>query len=211
MQIPKTATPPVSEAPHLDSGSWTPLIESLGVAEILAALGSWIDTRTRLHCAAEDLWQDTLWLAWRDRAQHEWRGRRAFRAWLLGIARNRLANLRDRSRAAKRGGSMHRMALDVLRESGSSCGGWDIGPAESATPSRIASHAERAARIRAALRTLPPKLEPVVRLRLLEELPTREVARQLGIGVSTVKDRLLAGVKSYRRALRRELDTETAS
>jgi RNA polymerase sigma-70 factor (ECF subfamily) len=140
-------------------------------------------------------------MAWRDRDQHEWRGLAAFRAWLLGIARNRIRRLSRDLSAIKRGG--HERTENFSALAGSqypSVSG--MLPPGSTTPSQVAGSRERVKMMQDALASLPPKLEPVVRLRLFEEVPMRSVAEQLGIGLSTAKERLLRGVQLYRRRLR---------
>ena len=46
----------------------------------------------------------------------------------------------------------------------------------------------------AALRTLPPRCREVVELRRLHDLPSREIARRLGLSLSTVEKRLARGM-----------------
>ena len=58
------------------------------------------------------------------------------------------------------------------------------------------------------LATLEPDLRTIVQLRLFEETPTREIAEQLGIPLSTAKERLLRGVTRYRHRLRQLLGSE---
>jgi len=140
-------------------------------------------------------------MAWRDREQHEWRGLRQYRAWLLGIARHRIHRLAETVATAKRGGQQRLDLFSDLSESGSRPS--RLLPVATTTPSRIAWHSERAEMIMQALEELPEKLEPVVRLRLLEELPMREVAERLGIGLSTAKERFAAGARLYRNGLQR--------
>lgn len=53
----------------------------------------------------EDIWQETLLHAWRDRARYEWRGFKSFRFWLMFIIDNRICAAAAHERAAKRGGS----------------------------------------------------------------------------------------------------------
>jgi hypothetical protein len=52
-----------------------------------------------------------------------------------------------------------------------------------------------------ALEGLEPELGAVVRLRLFEELPVRTLAQQLGLPLSTAKQRLVRGVRRYREVL----------
>lgn len=165
----------------------------------MVVIGSWLGTRLRGAVAVDDIWQETLWLSWRDREQHQWRDLSAFRAWLLSIARNRV---RDASRTLgriKRGGEHETAPFSVLSEQDSVSA---MLPPGSTTPSRIVGHRERARAMEQALDTLEPELRAIVQLRLFEEVPMREVAEQLGLPLSTAKERLLRGVRRYRRRLR---------
>jgi RNA polymerase sigma factor (sigma-70 family) len=184
-----------AQPPHHHHASWGGLLDSLDVASIFVVLSSWIHPRLRRHVAVEDIWQDTLCMAWQCRHQHEWRGLTAYRAWLLAIARNRI---RDALRSAcrqKRGGDAATHPLSALAGDGASL------PAGSTTPSRIATHRERSRVMRKALADLEPELQIVVRLRLFEELSMRVVAGRLNLPLSTAKARLLRGVARYRSNL----------
>ena len=59
--------------------------------------------------------------------------------------------------------------------------------------------------MREALAELPRELAKVVELRLFEELPMKEVAARLGIGLTTAKERLLDGAERFRVLLTRRL------
>lgn len=184
------------DQPHLDSGEWSRLIERLETPVILVVISSWMGEQLRRECAAEDIWQETLAMAWRDRAAHRWRGLRAFRSWLLGIAKHRITDTVDRMNAKKRGGgrlprSFQEMATD--RDSSVS----DVLPPRSTTPSRVASDGERAQILAESLDALPTELAAVVRLRLFEELPMREVAERVGIGLTTANERFFRGAALY--------------
>ncbi len=194
-----TGTPDPDE-PQLDDLAWPRRIQELGVPSLLVTIESWMGPDLRSRMGPEDVWQETLWMAWRDRRQHRWTDRRAFRSWLLGIARNRIRNLADHESALRRGGGVKPMSLDPGDPNASRPGEIPM-PAATTTPSRMAWFDERARRIRSAIDALPERYSEVVRLRLLEELPMREVALRLGIGLSTAKERFLAGALLYRREL----------
>lgn len=168
---------------------------------ILAVISSWMGDRLRLEWAAEDIWQETLVMAWRDRASHSWSSLRAFRAWLLGIARHRIHDALDHMNAQKRNSGRVPASLDADRERRGSRGD----PSRHTTPSRVASAQERARIIEEALQTLPEQLRQVVQLRLLEELPMREVAERAGIGRTTANERFFRGAALYQQELERRL------
>lgn len=67
-------------------------------------------------------------------------------------------------------------------------------------------------RLQAALAELPPRCREVVRLRKIEQLPQREVARQMGITEDTVERQLSKGVRILAdRLFNAELRVEQAS
>ena len=105
MSRPDSLPPDTSSVPpHEDSGYWDQLLESVGPASILVVIGSWLSPSLRAAISPEDIWQETLCGAWRDRSQHRWEGVGAFRKWLFKIARNRIRDANRRVQAAKRGG-----------------------------------------------------------------------------------------------------------
>ena len=195
---PMQPTDPHPSQPHLDPASWGRLVDSLDIASIFVVIGSWIGPQFQAAIAVEDIWQETLWLAWRDRQQHTWQHLVAYRNWLLGIARHRIDDACRRALRHKRGGGKAATAFTDLGTQDSVSG---YLPPQSTTPSRIASHRERARVMASALDRLEVPLRDVVRLRLFEELPVHSVAEQLGIPLSTAKERLMRGVTRYRDLL----------
>lgn len=194
-----TTTGAADAQPHRDPTEWGRLIESLDVASIFVVIGAWLGHKLRSQVAVEDLWQETLWLSWRDRAQHEWRGLSAFRTWLLSIAKNRVRDAGRNLGRQKRGGGQVTAPFSTIAGTDSVS---NMLPPGSTTPSRIAGHRERALAMEQALEHLEPDLRTIVQLRLFEEVPMREIAEQLGLPLSTAKERLLRGVTRYRHRLR---------
>jgi RNA polymerase sigma factor (sigma-70 family) len=187
--------------PHLDPLGFDALVESLSPAAIVAIISRSMGERLRAAMEPEDLWQETLVAAWRDREQHTWETREAYRAWVLHIARNRIRDASRRISAEKRGAAHAIDRIEDLKpsESGSLA---DVLPADSVTPSRIASHTESARAILRALDTLPADEEAVVRMHVLEERPMESVAEELGIHLSAAWRRFRRGAALYRVALR---------
>ena len=192
--------------PHRDPTEWGRLIETLDVASVFVVIGSWLGPKLRTQVAVEDIWQETLWLSWRDREQHDWRGLSSFRIWLLSIAKNRVRDAGRSLSRQKRGGDLVTSPFSAISgpESVSS-----MLPPGSTTPSRAAGHRERALAMEQALLHLDPELREVVQLRLFEEVPMREIATALGLPLSTAKERLLRGVTRYRRRLRQLLGNDS--
>ena len=185
--------------PHLDPTRWGELVDSLDVATVFVVLSGWLGTEARNQLSVEDVWQETLWMAWRDRHQHQWVNLTRYRAWLLGIAQNRIQDMLRGLRRKKRGGTSRIARFSEI-------GGADtVGgmlPPRSTTPSWTASHLERARVFERALSSLEQTLRDVVRLRLFEELGMEETATRLGIPLSTAKHRLVRGLQAYRAQLK---------
>lgn len=197
----------------LDSDSpvaWEELLEAMGPAALLVIVEDRMSHALRARIRPEDILQDALLLVWRDRMKIEWRGLLAFRSFFLSVLDNRIRDAADRENALKRGGAS---GVPVLSELASASGdGNASGPAigaVSTTPSRIASHREQADVMREALEALPEELREVVRLRLLEEVPTQDVADRLGLGLSATKHRFLKGARLYHEHLRVALATRS--
>lgn len=186
--------------PHLDPARFDALIEAVGPDACLVVLRRWMSEALQRHLTPEDVWQETLLHAWRDREKHAWNGLASYRSWLLSVAKHRIQDLADHASADKRGGGKIATEFSVLAGS-QSFGISGILPGRSTTPSVVASHAERAQRMDAALSRLPPEQEDVVRLHLFEELPMSAVAQQLGIPEATAWYRFRRGAQLYAREL----------
>ena len=151
----------------------------------------------------EDIWQEALLHAWRDRARCEWRGLKSFRSWLMSIIDNRIRDAAAHEGAAKRGGGSTPVPFSAIEQSGSQ-GDRESnfpGPVASTTPSRIAVFREQADAMREALRSLPAEMREVVRLRLFEQLAMTAIAERLEIGLSAARHRFRKGAQIYQRQL----------
>jgi RNA polymerase sigma factor (sigma-70 family) len=187
--------------PHRDPKQFDDLVASVSPEAILVLIDREMGPGVRAECQPEDVWQETLALAWRDRDQHRWEGLRAYRGWLIAIAKNRIRNIARDAGRAKRGGGARPVLLSGLEGAG------DVSlsallPAGSTTPSRIAGHAESARFIARALDDLPEDQRDVVRLHLLEEVAIPEVAERLGVAPHVARYRLLKGMEQFTRTLR---------
>lgn len=189
-------------------GAWDRLLEAVGPAALLAVIELRMSTALKRQYPAEDVLQEALLHAWRDRAQHEWRGVRSFRNWLLTIIDHRIQDFADRSMAQKRGGGTPAVECSALTGSGTRSA---LLPWDSTTPSRIAVYREQAAAMRGALERLPDDVRDVVRLRLLEQLPVEEIAQRLQLGASAVRHRFRRGAELYQKHLMAELATRSQS
>ncbi len=192
---------PGSSLGDCPSHVWARLIEELNPASILVAIESRMGTVLRARVTPEDLWQETLLFAWRDRSRCMWQGLPAFRRWLLQVAQNRLLDLVDHENAEKRSPAMEAPPIHAGGDQSTSAAlPWDV--AGSTTPSRVAMMREEAAIMRQAVEQVPDGLREIVRLRYFEGLTNGEVAERLGLGLSAVKHRFRRGSEEYARCMR---------
>lgn len=121
---------------------------------------------------AEDLAQDALLKVWRKASYYD-PARASASAWLFTVARNL------RIDALRRENSAMAYALSVREPE-----------ANEKTPEKESLLAERARRIRAAVRNLPVEQLDVIRLSFFEDKPHAEIAEQLSLPLGTVKSRV---------------------
>ena len=190
------ANPLLSDSPK----AWDELIESIGPASLLVVIESRMSAQLRRRMTPDDVWQESLMHAWRDRAQFVWNGPKSFRSWLLTIIDHRIHEAVVRESAQKRGGPDGRCetpfsSLAANDYSQPPC------PLSSTTPSRVAIYKEQAQAMRSALEGLPDDLREVVRLRLFEQRTLQEVKSELNITLAAVRYRFARGIEAYRDAL----------
>lgn len=175
-----------------DPLAWERLVEALGPTSMLVAIQGRMSPETRARITPEDLWQDTLLLAWRDRRKFEWRGLTSFRRWLLQLAEHQLQNGLRAERTLRRGGGR----TDASVEDSS------LDPGDLATPSRIATNAELMRNMATTLASLDDEYREVIRLRLFEGEELEQIACRLGLGISAVRHRFRRGMAVYQQRLR---------
>ncbi len=135
---------------------------------------------------ADELTQEvmtTLWL----KADLFDRGKSSVGTWLFRIARNRRIDLLRRNRE------------DAVAEARPP----DM-PDPAPAPDDSLDMSQREARIRAALKLLPPEQLDLVRLAFFEGLSHGDIAAQTGLPLGTVKSRLRLAFTRLRRALESE-------
>ena len=146
--------------------------------EYQGSVYGWIVRIVRNPAAAEDLTVEAFWRMYRARQRFD--PERSFGAWARRIATN--------------------VALDHLRSATREL------PLESAPPPQAPSPAESADLARALRRAfsqLPPKLQAVASLALVEQEPYAEIADALGISLAAVKSREFRAVRILRQKLER--------
>ncbi len=136
----------------------------------------WILRIVRDPGAAEDALVEAFWSAYRGRARFD--PSRSFGAWMRRIATNAaLRQLRTMGRTA---------ATPPERE-----------------PAAAASSEDVRESIELAFRRLPPKLQVVAALALIEERPYSEIADALDLPLGTVKSRVFRATRALREELAR--------
>ncbi len=192
---------PKGTPPHADPRRWDELITRLKPASMVLIIGSSMSRELKQHCSPEDLWQETLSHAWRDRAKHEWRNEVAVRAWLFEIMRNRIREAARSLTSQKRGAGRAARCLTDLRASAATTLS-PLLPADSATPSRIVSRAEKARAVEHALSRMPSDLARIMRLHAVEELTMEAIAEKLGLSLSAAWRRYRKGAEIFARFLK---------
>jgi RNA polymerase sigma-70 factor (ECF subfamily) len=137
----------------------------------------WIIRIVREPAAASDVLVESFWRAYRGRAQFD--PTRSFGAWMRRIATN--------------------AALDELRSVHRRR--WQ--PANDTLAAPSGSDRDLSEAIATAFRRLPPDLQAVAALALIEEQPYAEIADALRIPVGTVKSRVFRATRFLREELAR--------
>lgn len=139
----------------------------------------WIVRIVRDPGVAEDLTVETFWRIYRARSRFD--PARSFGAWARRIATN--------------------VAFDYLKTVRA-----EVSLTEDqiqASPNNPAIQRDIREQIEHAFLHLPPKLQVVARLALIEQQPYEEIAQAVGISVGAVKSRVFRAVRLMRRKLKR--------
>ncbi len=176
-----------------DPGAWERLVAAVGPASLLVVIASRMGPLLSARYTPEDVLQEALLHAWRDRGRFEWRGIKHFRSWLLTVIDHRIGDLADHEGAQKRGGGAR---AETLSRAGAR-DSFPVALQRSTTPSRTAIYREQAALMARALAMLPEDVREVVRMRLFERTPIEEIAARLAIGESAVRHRFRRGAAAY--------------
>lgn len=139
---------------------------------------SWIVRIVRDRSAADDVLVEAFWRAYRGRAQFD--VSRSFGAWMRRIATN--------------------ASLDHIR-SAARRRGWQ--PADDTLPAPRGPDRDTNDALALAFRQLPPALQVVAVLALVEGEPYADIGDALGIPVGTVKSRVFRATRMLREELAR--------
>ncbi len=140
------------------------------------------------HGEAEDLTQDVFTLAWRNAAKYD-ASRGVVAAWLLVTTRTRaIDRLRSRRVRPRSAGASEILRMDAI-------------PDTAASVEMIVASEQMAARVRAALETLPPEYREPLNLAYFEGLSHSEVAERTGTPLGTIKTRVRSGLARLRQAM----------
>ena len=139
---------------------------------------------------AQDAMQDALLSAFKHIAGFQ--GRSKFSTWLISIARNTAL---QRIRSRKNMESLDEPAGDEEAFRPRQIRAWQDDPEQAHSKEEIRQIVER------GIMGLPAKYRIAVMLRDIEQLPTEEVARQLGLSVPALKARILRGRLMLRESL----------
>ena len=138
----------------------------------------WIVRIVRDASRAEDALVEAFWRAYRGRARFD--STRSFGAWMRRIATNAAL---DQLRVARR--DALRLGFDTPRS----------------TPVPASDHLRESIQI--AFRRLPPKLQIVAVLSLVEEQSYAEIANALELPIGTVKSRVFRATRALKEELAR--------
>jgi RNA polymerase sigma-70 factor (ECF subfamily) len=138
----------------------------------------WIARIVRDSSAADDCLVEAFWRAYRGHARFD--PSRSFGAWMRRIATN---TARDHLKRTK------------------PFAGWTT--AYNETPAPPPADGDIGELVRRALGALPPRLQVVATLALVEELPYTEIAEALDMPVGTVKSRVFRATRALRKELAR--------
>lgn len=128
----------------------------------------------------EEVLQETLYQALRSLDRFEWQGEDSFYFWLCGISKN---VIRDQAKKARRGSPMPSP---------------EHVPAKDVSPSTAMRRAERFDRLEAALGTLPPEYQEVLRLARIEGLRIKDIAVRMKRSEYAVKHLMARAVRQLR-------------
>ncbi len=145
------------------------------------------------RAAAEDIFQEAFLQI--HLSIDSFDGERPFKPWLFTIAANKA---RDHLRRVQRKGGQTTTTLDDGSEQGRSV--LDLMDSEIPLPDARATQEETRQRVQEIVAQLPEHLREILMLAYFHQIPYKDIARELGIPLGTVKSRLHAAVGTFAQA-----------
>src|SRR5437870_2340070 len=137
------------------------------------------------HEDTEEICQETFLSVVRNLSSFQ--GRSSFQTWLLRIAANKAMDFREKTRAAKRGGSAVHLSIDR----GTGDDDLPVDPmSQNPGPDAVMESAETCRLVRASLDRLGESCREIVELRYYGGLSYAEIAAELRLNPKTVSSRL---------------------
>ncbi|HEY4285273.1 MAG TPA: RNA polymerase sigma factor [Chthoniobacterales bacterium] len=137
------------------------------------------------HEDTEEICQEAFLSVVRNLASFQ--GRSSFQTWLLRIAANKAMDFREKSRAAKRGGSIAHVPIDIRGKDGE----LPIDPPSgNPGPDTLLQNAETHGLVRRSLDRLGEPCREIIELRYYGDLSYDEIAAELRLNPKTVSSRL---------------------
>jgi RNA polymerase sigma-70 factor (ECF subfamily) len=137
------------------------------------------------HEDTEEICQETFLAVVRNLSSFQ--GRSSFQTWLLRIAANKAMDFREKSRAAKRGGSAVHLSID--RSASEDDPAVDP-PSQNPGPDKLLQTAETCQLVRESLDRLGELCREIIELRYYGDLSYAEIAAELRLNPKTVSSRL---------------------
>jgi RNA polymerase sigma factor (sigma-70 family) len=138
---------------------------------------------------ARDLWAETFAQAFASRRRFRGSSQEDARAWLYGIAHRQLAQLYRRGAVEQR--ALRRLAAEPP----------PLSDADVERLEELAGLAHLRDEVSEAMDQLPPRLREAIALRVVEELPYKEVAARLDITPEAARVRVSRALHTLRTAL----------
>ena len=137
------------------------------------------------HEDTEEICQETFLAVVRNLGSFQ--GRSSFQTWLLRIAANKAMDFREKTHAAKRGGSAVHMSIDDVGKDGERP---TDPPSRNPGPDTLLQNAETYRLVRQSLDRLGDPCREIIELRYYGDLSYEEIGAELRLNPKTVSSRL---------------------
>lgn len=174
-----------------DKSAWPAYVDHLRPM-LLTHLERQMSESLKHKIEPEDILQEVALEACTAGPQQDWAGREP-RAWLFQLCERRMIDAHRRIFAQKRGGEKQ-VAFDAA--SSSRPGFRHLLAASITTPSAAVIRNEQAGQIQSAFESLTNEQREAVRLRYMENLPSKEIAERMGKTDGAVRVMLARAVKA---------------